>query len=74
MGQFEVVNNDGTVKGNPWKCHTLRNGSGVFPHFDPDYNNYSDPEKMGINILELLQEIGVLICQEILTKIGQNHF
>lgn len=46
---FEVLTDDGTVKGNVFKSHYSRTpmdgGSDLFPHFDPDYLLYSDPEK-----------------------------
>ena len=46
---FEVLIDDGTLKGNVFKSHYSRTpldgGSDLFPHFDPDYLLYSDPEK-----------------------------
>lgn len=46
---FEVLTDDGTLKGNVFKSHYSRTpmdgGSDLFPHFDPDYLLYSDPEK-----------------------------
>lgn len=46
---YELIEDTGTVVGVPWKSHLTRspnvNKSDLFPHFDPDYRLYSDPEK-----------------------------
>lgn len=46
---YELIEDTGTVVGVPWKSHLTRSPNAVksdlFPHFDPDYRLYSDPEK-----------------------------
>ena len=46
---YELIEDTGTVVGVPWKSHFTRSPNAVksdlFPHFDPDYKVFSDPEK-----------------------------
>lgn len=46
---YELIEDTGTVVGVPWKSHFTRSPNAVksdlFPHFDPDYKLFSDPEK-----------------------------
>ena len=46
---YELIEDTGTVVGVPWKSHFTRSPnvvkSDLFPHFDPEYRLFSDPEK-----------------------------
>lgn len=46
---YELIEDTGTVVGVPWKSHFTRSPNAIksdlFPHFDPDYKLFSDPEK-----------------------------
>ena len=46
---FQLLEDTGTLTGVVWRDHNTRSPisgiSDLFPHFDPDYKLYSDPEK-----------------------------